>query len=342
MPAHVSVEFFSLDYLFSVILQPGPTGISLSSAQSYHHPGRTEEMAAHITFQPGFCNFGVADGDFRNNNGVVSVDFGRLHEIGKNSFARCENLKTVNFGDVSEIGEGAFKECSYLELVDLSNVRVIGKEAFWWCKELKTVVLSSELTEIPLRAFYYCYKLEDVQFSESIRHIRMGAFSSTNLINFKLPSQLLTIASDAFSNCGNIKKVTIPAKVHSIGYAAFYNCGLEMVVFLGKPGRNLAPQAFGSGRQIKKVVLPSKARQYIQKRLSFLHAFTSRKMNPADWKTIGMPRTMKDRIVTIILCLNRRRTVVPGTQVPILPWLPYELVLIILRFFDTGYLLLTK
>lgn len=299
-------------------------------------------MAAHITFQPGFCNWRVGDGDFINNYAVQSVDCGILHGIGKNAFARCENLKTANFGAVEEIGEGAFRGCTSLKSADLSRVTVIGNEAFWWCKELKTVVLSSELAEIPLRAFYHCDKLKDVQFPESIRHIRIGAFANTDLKLSKLPSQLETIAAMAFSNCWRLKQVIIPAKVHSIGCDAFYECGLEMVVFLGKPGRKLDPQAFGSGRRITKVVMPSKAQKYIQKRLSFLHAFTSRKMNPADWKTIGMPRTMKDRIVTIILCLNRRRTVVPGTQVPILPWLPYELVLIVLRFFDTGYLLLTK
>jgi hypothetical protein len=299
-------------------------------------------MAAHITFQPGFCYFKVGDGAFINNYAVQSVDCGILHGIGKNAFARCENLKTANFGAVEEIGEGAFRGCTSLKSADLSRVTVIGNEAFWWCKELKTVVLSSELTEIPLRAFYSCHKLEDVQFPESIRHIRMGAFSSTDFKLIKLPSQLQTIASHAFSDCWGVKQVTIPAKVHSIGFAAFYGCDLKTVVFLGKPGRKLDPRAFYSGGRITKVVLPYKAQKYIQKRLFFLHAFTSRKMNPADWKTIGMPRTMKDRIVTIILCLNRRRTVVPGIQVPILPWLPYELVLIVLRFFDTGYLLLTK
>ena len=299
-------------------------------------------MAAHITFQPGFCNWRVGDGDFINNYAVQSVDCGILHGIGKNAFARCENLKTSNFGAVEEIGEGAFRGCTSLKSADLSRVTVIGNEALWWCKELKTVVLSSELTEIPLRAFYSCHKLEDVQFPESIRHIRMGAFSSTDFKLIKLPSQLQTIASHAFSDCWGVKQVTIPAKVHSIGFAAFYGCDLKTVVFLGKPGRKLDPRAFYSGGRITKVVLPYKAQKYIQKRLFFLHAFTSRKMNPADWKTIGMPRTMKDRIVTIILCLNRRRTVVPGIQVPILPWLPYELVLIVLRFFDTGYLLLTK
>jgi len=287
-------------------------------------------MAAHITFQPGFCNSNLGEGGFINNRLVHSIDCGRLTRVGKNACARCENLRIVNFGDVSTIGEGAFSGCSSLESADLSNVNGIGNEAFWRCEKLETVVLSPGLEEIPLRAFYKCSRLEDVKFPQGIKHIRMGALSGTDLKSIKLPSQLQTIASDAFLNCAGLKKVTIPAKVHSIGCAAFYGCGLEMVVFLGKPGRKLDPRAFGSGSRITKVVLPFKARQYIQKRLSFLHAFTSRKMRPADWKTIGMPRTMKDRIFTIILSLRK------------VTKLPYEIIYIILAYVDTGYLLLTK
>jgi hypothetical protein len=269
-------------------------------------------------------------------NGRVTIT-GPIHLILTYLLVHALLLVTVIIPDsVTRIAHSTFRGCtSLLSVVIPDSLTHIGGYAFYGCTNLQIVVLPSDLKAIHMYAFRDCSNLKKINCPSNIRHIHIGAFSNcVHLKSIKLPPQLQTISPSAFLNCSNLKKVTIPAKVRSIGSHAFKGCRLEIVVFLGKPRGKLDRQAFGPGACITKVIVPFNARQYIQKRLSFLHAFTSRKMNPTDWETIGMPTTMKDMMITILLCLTRRPTVVPG--------LPYELVQMILFNLDTGYLLLTK
>jgi len=298
-------------------------------------------MTTHIKIKPTPVCCTVYVGAYRGNLMITSVNFTDMTDIGPNAFRGCWNLESIDFGSVQEIDEGAFQGCTSLKKVDICRVSELGNESFAHCTKLNEIIFSSALNTIPLRAFNGCYQLSNITFPFNIKDIRTEAFAHCNLGEFQLPPELEKIGNRAFyyNHC---KRVVIPATVHSIGEDAFGVCRLELVILLGKPTRKLHVDAFGSNNHIKKFVLPVKAENYVRGRLGFLYGFTSKKMSLADWKAIGMPRPIKHMIINIILCLRETQRVDPQKSQPVLPVLPYELVLIIVSYVDTGYLLLKR
>lgn len=125
--------------------------------------------------------------------------------IGKNAFAKCENLKEIVFegnekgkeNSLSEIGFGAFSYCTQLTNVEIPDCGKVGNYAFYRCTSLKNAIICGE---IGYYAFAECSALED-------------AYLVTTKIDVR-----------AFSSCANLKKVEIECNGLSISEYAFSDC----------------------------------------------------------------------------------------------------------------------
>lgn len=125
--------------------------------------------------------------------------------IGKNAFAKCENLKEIVFegnekgkeSSLSEIGFGAFSYCTQLTNVEIPDCGKVGNYAFYCCTSLKNATICGE---IGYYAFAECSALEDAY-----------------LVTTKIETR-------AFSSCANLKKIEIECNGLAIGEYAFSDC----------------------------------------------------------------------------------------------------------------------
>ena len=137
--------------------------------------------------------------------------------IDNNAFIYQKNLKHIIFEADSllqSIGNTPFSGCVSLESLDLSvatNLQTIGTNLFKGCTAIESVNLSgTQIKNIPTGTFADC----------------------TSLTEVKLPSDLETIAANAYYNATALESVVIPASVTSIGTSAFENCtSLKTVEF---------------------------------------------------------------------------------------------------------------
>jgi hypothetical protein len=123
-------------------------------------------------------------------------------------------------GSIEEIWAGgafgAFQYCAALKYVDLGkSVINIPKYAFHSCKSLETVILPDTVAEIMESAFYYCFALVELE-TPSVTKIGTSAFSGSGLRSIKLPSSLVSIATNAFSGCDDLKTIIINKPERSI------------------------------------------------------------------------------------------------------------------------------
>lgn len=135
--------------------------------------------------------------------------------IGDEAFAQCEGLTEVIIPEtVTTIGDSAFQGCPNLERVifkEGSKLQKIGEYAFRWCDKLTSLNLpDTPYISISRGAFSVCQSLTDVH----------------------LPSGLLSLDSNLFINCGQLKQIEIPAHIKTVWHSAFQGCcNLESVSF---------------------------------------------------------------------------------------------------------------
>lgn len=137
------------------------------------------------------------------------------------------------------------------------GVKEIDWGAFTSCHSLKSIVIPASCTAIPDGAFYFCDALESIAVADgnavyhsegnclietesktlvlgcktstiptggSVTAIGSRAFQSCTLETITIPSTIKSIATQAFSNCKQLRTVEIPEGVTEVGGAAFEWC----------------------------------------------------------------------------------------------------------------------
>lgn len=96
--------------------------------------------------------------------------------IGKCSFAQRKGIRVLEIPEtVKEIGDFAFYECSdFSELKLPDSVIKLGESAFSGC-DIDKLILSQNLTRIPIGCFTFCY-IDDMTIPSSIKVIEQEAF----------------------------------------------------------------------------------------------------------------------------------------------------------------------
>ena len=164
-----------------------------------------------------------------------------------------------------------------------SGTTAIGYEAFYNCESLEKIVIPNSVKKIGEGAFSGCYNLAELVLPESITGISVSAIRDTALYKneknwtdgaFYLSNILLAvdqekigesitvksgtkvIASEAFSSCSGLKKVTLPDSVKKIGYAAFAWCDNLTEIELGSGLTEIGNRAFDGCVSMKKINIP--------------------------------------------------------------------------------------
>ncbi len=183
-------------------------------------------------------------------------------KIGTYAFAWCSELKNITTPQaVTAVDSYAFYGCSKLATVTFNNrILSIGDYAFQNCAALTSVTIPDSVTSIGLGTFKGCAGLTEITLpfvgqtainnntTSSVFGYIFGSSSisaagttsqiyspsgSTSYDNYYyIPSSLRTVTitkatqipTGAFSNCGNLTRITLPDTVTVINNYAFYYC----------------------------------------------------------------------------------------------------------------------
>lgn len=182
--------------------------------------------------------------------------------MGSGVFSECPNLEFVKLPRNLEIIElSMFEKCAKLQSVVFpENVKVIGRWAFMWCDELQNFTLPESVETIGLQAFIDCESLTEVTIPANVTTIEQNSFSGCGKLRaiyvaegnpayqsvdgvlmtkdgtmvhtcpgakegtFVIPNGVTTIASLAFFDCQNLKRLVIPATLTTINERGFDFC----------------------------------------------------------------------------------------------------------------------
>lgn len=188
----------------------------------------SELLQAETLYIPAFVTY-------NNKNYYVT-------EIDYEAFAYWDEVKYVSLPNtIMTIGEGAFKNCVNLRYVFHDNhvLTTIKASAFAGCKSLGAIILPPTLANLGARAFERCTSLGSIDFCGTllvdipyavcrgctklrvinmltgaipgitgIRRIQANAFEGCGMSWIGLPSSLLSIGTEAFKGCKELKVVT--------------------------------------------------------------------------------------------------------------------------------------
>ena len=182
--------------------------------------------------------------------------------MGSGVFSEGPNLEFVKLPRNLEVIEmSMFKKCAKLQSVVFpENVKVIGRWAFMWCDELQNFTLPESVETIGLQAFIDCESLTEVTIPANVTTIEQNSFSGCGKLRaiyvaegnpayqsvdgvlmtkdgtmvhtcpgakegtFVIPNGVTTIASLAFFDCQNLKRLVIPATLTTINERGFDFC----------------------------------------------------------------------------------------------------------------------
>lgn len=182
--------------------------------------------------------------------------------MGSGVFSECPNLEFVKLPRNLEIIElSMFEKCAKLQSVVFpENVKVIGRWAFMWCDELQNFTLPESVETIGPQAFIDCESLTEVTIPAKVTKIEQNSFSGCGKLRaiyvaegnqayqsvdgvlmtkdgtmvhtcpgakegtFVIPNGVTTIASLAFFDCQNLKRLVIPATLTTINERGFDSC----------------------------------------------------------------------------------------------------------------------
>ena len=168
------------------------------------------------------------------NTGIQKVTFAKnskCETIGNSSFANCYMLNEIDIpSTVTTIGNYVFANCSTLQSINIADAKTMGVGVFQGCMSLKSILLPSEISEIPQNTFNGCSELKGVELHDNITKIGEAAFADCiSLENIPSSETLYYISSHAFRGCTSFKEVIVPSSVKYIMREAFANDELPIV-----------------------------------------------------------------------------------------------------------------
>ncbi len=171
----------------------------------------------------------IESNGFENQVTITSIHIpDSVNSIGVGAFRSCSNLTSITVpNSVTGIGIGAFENCSSLKSITLPFVGnsmdnatnghfgyVFGadnysKNSQYIPQSLESVVITGG-TSISRYAFHgQNLNIKSIELPDSITSIGSYAFQYSKISSFKVPSQLKSVESDAFSWCQLLEKVYI-------------------------------------------------------------------------------------------------------------------------------------
>ncbi len=161
-----------------------------------------------------------------------------VESIGNYSFYQNAHLTSVKIpSSVKEIGRTAFGGTGLKELYLPEGVTTLKASAFSNCSALTTVHIPSSLTEINTQygsaPFYDCSNLENVTFGTGISKIPSQLLNFSGIKKVIIPESVTSIGY-SFSSCSKLTSIYIPSSVVEIDSNAFTNC--NNLIIYGESG----------------------------------------------------------------------------------------------------------
>lgn len=162
-----------------------------------------------------------------------------IHEnvvaFGNSVFENCSGKLVVNCNlpAASAATAGAFYKSMFTDVAFGDRVASIGDYAFSNCAKMNSVVIPFGVSSIGKGAFEGCTGVLTVNNNiPSASEASKGAFYKSGFSELLIGSQVDSIGSYAFADCGSLAAVNIPASVDSIGADAFKNCNKLVDVYV--------------------------------------------------------------------------------------------------------------
>ncbi len=177
-----------------------------------------------------------------------------LVKVGEKAFFGCRNITSITFEDGSvctEIESGAFSGCSKItELILPPQLKTIANDALTSCGSLTRLVLSASMTDFDPELIKDCNSLTALEVdpnNPSIKGIDGVLFTKdgTELVfyaptreetEYAVPEGVTVIASRAFANNKNLKKVILPKSLMVLESYTFDSCSSLTTVEFAKGG----------------------------------------------------------------------------------------------------------
>ena len=253
----------------------GYTGTSTEVYIPSTYNGKPVTSICGEYYQPRYDGTGEydADGAFFNCDYIKSVTIPySIKKIGVGAFADCTALQSIEIpSTVITLGDGAFAFCESLQSVTFekgSQLTSIGKETFAYCTSLKAIEIPANVTSISCfmdgymfpGPFYACESLENVTFEENSQLTSIGdyAFSRCESLQaIEIPASLISIGSDAFSNCYKLNLTfEKSSQLTSIGSYAFYYCSSLTSIEIPDSVTSIGDGAFFNCNALTNIVIP--------------------------------------------------------------------------------------
>ena len=157
---------------------------------------------------------------------IGGADNDRIDTLGDYAMYNMQEVTSVEFPNVTSVGDYVFGDCKMLDRATMPKAESIGNYAFLNCNKLPSVEFDNIL-HIGQYAFQNCTTLVDATV-ETAEYVGPGAFYNTGITSINLPN-ILSIYSETFYTCYNLKLVNLPL-AETIANNAFYYChGLEHI-----------------------------------------------------------------------------------------------------------------
>lgn len=209
--------------------------------------------------------------------GLTSVTIpSSVSSIDASAFYNCCGLTSVTFhNSVTNIGNSAFYNCTGISgLLSIPNsVETIGESAFSGCIGIDSLYIGSAVETIGNNAFANCpvsylhynaknctsqlnynsnspfnsfrSTLQTLVLGENIESLPDYAFYNYDVLSsLSLPNTLVSIGSNAFTDCDNLLSLDT-RNVVSVGDSAFANCDRLVQVNVGDSARSIGNGVFG-------------------------------------------------------------------------------------------------
>ena len=202
-------------------------------------------------------------------NTVIPNSVTRINDI---AFRGCTGLTSVTIpNSVTSIGLWAFLYCSGLTSVTINSNSIVSKNYSTssslkdiFGTQVKEYIIGNEVLSIGSYAFSGCSSLTSVTInSNSIVSKNYSTSSSlkdifgTQVKEYIIGNEVLSIGSYAFSGCTGLTSTTIPNSVTSIGDAAFYGCTSLTSVTIPNSVTSIGDNTFYGCSDLTSVTIPN-------------------------------------------------------------------------------------
>lgn len=174
-------------------------------------------------------------------------------------------LNTIIPDNVRTIGNNAFQGLSGIISITIPNsITTIGERAFNGCSSLASITIPDAVESIGNEAFNECVNLTSVTINNnklvSQNRTDETAFNSifgTQVTNYILGDDVITIGDKAFIDCSNLISITIPNSVTSIGWCALSGCISLTSITIPNSVTSIGSSAFSKCTSLTSVFIPN-------------------------------------------------------------------------------------